>query len=284
MPPALASSGPEAEYDSPAALYVPDGELFVPTIATRGPWSPSAQHGGPVAALLCRAAEVAAAAGPMAVVRLTVELLRPVPLTPLAVRTRIRRPGRRVQLLDVALLDGETEVAVATALRLRVADVPVEGAVPPLGAPPDGIAAPAPPTASLPLFEDNRYPWLDTLGMELRFAVGALEVPGPAAAWFRLRMPLVAGEEPSPAQRAMVAADSGSGVGAALDFDRYSFLNPEITVHLARQPAGEWIGLQAGTMLGSDGTGVTTTRLWDLDGVIGQASAALLIESLLPSD
>ncbi len=116
--------------------------------------------------------------------------------------------------------------------------------------------------------------------MDVRFVAGSLWAPGPAAAWFRMRMPLVAGEEPSPAQRVAVAADSGSGVGAAVPFGPYSFLNPELTVHLARPLRGDWVAVQAGTMLGSSGTGVTTTRLWDPDGVVGQASAALLVEKL----
>jgi hypothetical protein len=268
--------------DELPGLYVPDGEFYVPTIATRGPWSPDAQHGGPVAALLCRAAEAVEAVVPLAVVRLTLELLRPVPLVPLSVRTRIRRAGRRVQLVDTVLLDGDTEVATATVLRLRVTDLPVEHSVPPHGEPPDGVPAPPPPHDGMPSFTDDRFPWLDTIGMDVRFAVGDLYVPGPAAAWFRMRMPLVAGEEPSAAQRTVVAADSGSGVGAALTFGRYSFLNPELTVHLARLPVGEWVGVQAGTMLGATGTGVTTTRLWDLDGVVGQASAALLVEQMNP--
>ncbi|HSP39049.1 MAG TPA: thioesterase family protein [Frankiaceae bacterium] len=264
----------------PPALYVPDGELFIPTSATRGPWSPDAQHGGPVAALLCRAAEQIESTVPLAVVRLTLELLRPVPLAPLEVRARLRRPGRRVQLVDLALIHRDVEVAVATALRLRVEPVPIEGAVPPPGEAPDGVSAPPPVTDRTPTYTDDRWPWLDTLGMDVRFVAGSLDEPGPSAAWFRLRMPVIAGEEPSPAQRAMVAADSGSGVGSALDFARYRFVNPELTVHLARQPDGEWVGVQAGTMLSEQGTGVTTTRLWDAAGVIGQASAALLVEAV----
>jgi hypothetical protein len=272
-----AGGHPDAE--QPTALYRQDGELFVPSIATRGPWSPDAQHGGPVAALLCREAERVEAAGAMAVVRLTVELLKPVPLAPLTVRARLRRPGRRVQLVELAVLHGETAVALATALRIRVEPVPVADAVPPPGIPPDASSPPAPPSADVAPFVDDRWPWLDTIGMDVRFVVGSLWEPGPATAWFRMRMPLVEGEDPSPAQRVMVAADSGSGVGAALDFSRYRFLNPEITIHLARQPVGEWIAVQAGTMLSDEGTGVTTSRLWDLDGVVGQSSAALFVEA-----
>lgn len=265
--------------DRPSALYVPDGDHFVPTIATRGPWSPEAQHGGPVAALLCRAAEQMDSAEPLVVVRLTVELLRPAPLTPLTVRARLRRPGRRVQLVEVVLLDGDVEVALATVLRLRVQDVPVRGAVPPPGQAPDELGRPPLPVDGTPTFTDGRFPWLNTLGVELRFVRGSFDVPGPAAAWFRLLMPVVAGEDPSPAQRVAVAADSGSGIGAALAFGRYRYVNPEITIHLARQPVGELVAVQSGTLLSTVGSGVTTSRLSDVDGVVGQSSAALFVES-----
>jgi hypothetical protein len=267
------------------ALYVPDGERLVPTIATRGPWSLDAQHGGPVAALVCRAAEAVDPPygdeqRPMAVVRLTVELMRPVPLTPLSVRTSLRRSGRRVQLVEVLVLDGEQEVALGTVLRLRIANVPVDGAVPAPGTAPDGVPAPPPPSDDVPSFRDDRFEWLDTIGIDVRFVSGGFYVPGPAAAWFRLRVPIVAGEEPTPAQRVAAAADSGSGVGAALTFGQHTFLNPELTVHLAREPQGEWVGVQAGTMLDTRGSGVTTSRLWDLGGVIGQASQALLVQQV----
>lgn len=261
-------------------MYVPDGGTFLPTIATRGPWSPDAQHGGPVAALLCRAAEAVESSTPLHVVRLTVELLRPAPLRLLTVRTRLRRPGKRVQLIESVLLDGDVEVALATTLRIRAADVPVDDAVPPPGAAADGVAAPKPWADDSPSFTDDRFAWLNTIGMDVRFVAGSLWQPGPSTAWFRMRMPLVAGEEPTPAQRVAVAADSGSGVGAALPFGPYSFLNPEITIHLARPLVGEWVAVQAGTVLGSVGTGVTTTRLWDPTGVVGQASAALFVEKL----
>jgi hypothetical protein len=265
--------------ESPEALYQRDGDLFVPTVATRGPWSPGAEHGGPVAALLCREAERIEASVPSAVVRLTLELFKPVPLTPLRVESRTRRPGRRVQLVDLGLFAGDVEVAVARVLGVRTESVPVDASVPLPGQAPDGAAPPPPPTDSIAPYRDDRWPWLNTIGMDVRFVAGSLDVAGPATAWFRMRMPLVAGEEPTPAQRALVAADSGSGVGGALQFGRYRFLNPELTVHLARPPVGEWVAVDAGTVLSEQGTGVTTTRLWDGRGVVGSASAALLVET-----
>ena len=69
----------------PAALFEPDGQLLVPTALTVGPWDPGSQHGGAPSALLARAVEAEPAPGPVRLARLTVELLRPVPLTPLRV-------------------------------------------------------------------------------------------------------------------------------------------------------------------------------------------------------
>ena len=47
--------------DLPSCLYEPDGDRFVPTGLTRGPWDRGFQHAGPPAALLAHAVEAAAA-------------------------------------------------------------------------------------------------------------------------------------------------------------------------------------------------------------------------------
>jgi hypothetical protein len=80
-----------------------DGDGFVPTALARGPWDPNAQHGGAPSAILARAIERHDPEPPMQVARLTIELLRPVPLGPLSVRTRTVRPGKRVQLVEAGL-------------------------------------------------------------------------------------------------------------------------------------------------------------------------------------
>jgi hypothetical protein len=104
--------------------------------------------------------------------------------------------------------------------------------------------------------------------------------PGPCRAWFRLRVPVVAGEDPTPAQFAMVVADSGNGAGSALQFGRYGFVNPELSVHLARQPRGEWLCLDAGTVLGDAGAAVADSRLWDGGGLVGTSTQGLLVEQV----
>jgi len=113
--------------------------------------------------------------------------------------------------------------------------------------------------------------------MEYRFVTGDFIDVGPATVWMRMRHPLVPGEEPTPLQRVLIAADSGNGVSATLDYHRYLFVNVDLTVQLHRLPAGEWVGLDAVTIPEHSGVGVSDTRLCDERGRIGRALQTLLV-------
>ena len=192
-------------------FFAADGDRFVPSASARGPWSARHQHGGPPAALLARA--FARLAGAEAqIVRLTFDFLRPVPLAPLTIATRVVRTGAKVQrLAGTVLAEDGTAVIEATCLVMRV--TPDSVAVPL-----ETLAPPAPPAESAP-FElpfmsgDEGY----HRAVEWRLAKGTWG-RGPVAAWLRLRVPLVAGETPTPPLECLVAAaDSASGVAVALD-------------------------------------------------------------------
>jgi hypothetical protein len=113
--------------------------------------------------------------------------------------------------------------------------------------------------------------------MEDRFVSGSFLELGPAMVWMRLRQPLVAGEEPTPLQRTLVAADVGNGISAALDFRRFLFINVDLTVHLHRLPAGEWVCLDSVTVPEPSGIGQTDTVLLDERGPIGLAAQTLMV-------
>jgi hypothetical protein len=252
------------------AIYLPDGpERVLPTELARGPWDPDAQHGGAPAALLARAAERADPAG-MTIVRLSYEFLRPVPLAPLDVRIRLLRPGRRVQLVGASLHAGEDEVARVTALRIRGDDVP---------APPPAVEAlPAGPEQGVLLEAPSERPTSFAWNaMEIRFIAGSFWEVGPSSAWFRLRRPLVAGEDPSPLQRLAAAGDFGNGIATAVSWRTHVFINPDLTLYVERPPAGEWIGLDAQTRLNTSGSGVSDSVLFDEQGRVGRAQQGLYV-------
>jgi len=89
---------------------------------------------------------------------------------------------------------------------------------------------------------------------------------------------VIAGEEPSPLQRALAAADFGNGISAALDWSGWAFINPDLTLYLEREPIGSWVGLDATTRVGPDGIAVAESVLHDERGRVGRAVQALLLE------
>ena len=260
------------------AFFESDGDEFVPTELTRGPWDPGAQHAGPPAGLLGReierhvAGERDGARGTTAQVgRITFEILRSVPLAPLTVATEVLRPGRRVELVEARLSDAEGEVMRATAWVLRPDSVEI----------PPGLASdhvPPGPDAGEPkdFFDTGQSVGYHT-AMEYRFVAGGFLEPGPAIVWMRMRHPLIAGEPPSPLQRVLIAADSGNGVSATLDWRRYLFINVDLTVQLHTLPVGEWVCLDAITIPQPTGVGLADTALYDERGAIGRATQTLLV-------
>jgi len=258
------------------ALFEPDGDRFLPSELTRGPWSPDAQHGGPPAALLARCVERFEGADAMHVARLTTELLRPVPLSPLTVETRLIRPGRNVQLIQASLFAGESEVARTCGLRIRRSeiDMPKECAEP---APPAGPETLKRSFSTLPGGSQVHVAF-HSHAVEHRFLSGAFDQPGAAIDWIRLTVPLVAGEATSPAARVAATADFGNGVSWVLPrTEGYTFINPDLTIYLYRLPVGEWICLEAATYAEPHGIGLAESRLWDESGAIGRSLQSLLL-------
>ena len=244
------------------------------SVLTRGPWHPEHQHAGPPIALVCRAIEHAAAAhGLTHIARLTANLLRPVPIGELAIEVATDYAGRNAGHFSARLLAGTKEVARFTVLAQRENELPL----------PEGLQGhPLPlaretPEESAPCtfpFAGRHVGYADLV--ETRLSHGRM-FNGPSAIWFRLRHALLDQEVPSEYQRVAVAADSGNGISAILDFERYSFVNSDLSVHLLRRPQGEWICLDARTQLGPNGTGLAESALYDVHGLIGRALQSLSV-------
>lgn len=261
----------------PDSLFEPVEGGWLPTAWARGPWSPDALHGGPVAALLAGAAE---RAGGTEVAwqpaRLTVELLRPAPVAPLRVDATVVRPGRKVQLVDASMRTAEgTEVASARLLQIRDDDVPAPITT-------AGLEQPSAPDTAPADEPDRTYEAFHSHGVEHRFVRGAFAEFGPATDWIRLRVPVAPGEDPTPLQRVAAAADFGNGVSRVVDFTELLFINPDLTIHLHRSPVGEWVCLDAVTWMDARGLAVAESRLWDERGPIGRSVQSLLVDRRTP--
>jgi hypothetical protein len=251
------------------AFYSLDGDLATPSELTRGPWDPNAQHAGPPSALLARAIELCEPREGMRVGRVTVEILAPVPIAPLTLSVAVVRPGRSVEMVEASLAGPDGELVRARGWRLATADITEDWEQ---DEPPPGIED----ASALEFFTTGeRVGW--HTAMEIVFARGKFLEPGPATVWMRPRVALVEGEEFTPLQRVMVAADGGNGVSAPLDWSGFIFINTDLSVHLLRPPVGEWVCLDAVTHV--DGIGMTDTALWDERGRIGRAAQTLLVRA-----
>jgi hypothetical protein len=207
----------------------------------------------------------------MFVTRLTVELLRPVGRTPLGVRCRQVRPGRKVQLVEASLWNGDQEVARATALRIRRAEVDVPATLEP---PPHTLPGPH----HLWSGSYRGVAAYHVLAVEIRTSGAGGGALAPSWAWFRLKLPLVPGEEPSGLVRICAAADFPNGISYVVDPRKTSFINPDLTVYVHRLPVGEWVMVDAKTWLEHHGTGLAEGALYDTEGRVGRSIQGLLVE------
>jgi hypothetical protein len=290
--------------EDPESVFLPEGEgRYTPTEYARGPWDPRALHGGAPATLIAGAFERMQPGAELPFARLSFSFLRPVPLAPLTLSTRIVRPGRRVQELEAELravgpVDGKEEgegELVCRAHALRIVPAPEE--LPALAL---RVAQESEPPA-LPGREqghpvrfapdDSEHTSFAASAMEMRFLHGrplkgqlpevgvtSAHTPvGAAGVWMRLCHPVLPGETPTPLVYAMAAADFGNGIAAVLPFDQYVFINADLAVTLNRRPEGEWIGLDARTLLHPGGIGWAQSVMHDERGPFGLATQALVV-------
>jgi hypothetical protein len=295
------------------SVFLSAGEgRFEPTEHARGPWDPRALHGGAPAALMTAALERLQPGAELPVARLSFELLRPVPLATLELRTRITRPGRRVQALEAELLavttgpngepggagagGGAGEQIVCRARALRIQPVPGElpaRALQLVGAREAG-AIPGPQEGHAVRFalDDLERKSFAATAMEMRFisgrplkgglpevGVSSAHTPvGAATVWMRLRHPLLPGEPASALACVAATADFGNGVAAVLPFEEYLFINADLSIELDRRPASEWIALEARTLLHPNGIGWAESVVHDERGPLGVARQALVVQ------
>lgn len=253
-------------------LYHRDGDAFVPTELTIGPWDPGLQHGGPPSALLTRALEAFGEDERYGLTRVSVDLLRPVPLVPVRTRVQPIRQGGRAWWLQAELLDeNDRLLARATGLRLRREGQPAPRHIQPDPPPP------GPETVGSFEFPFFPVPVAFHKAVDVRIVEGTWPT-GPIVAWLRLLEPVVEGEPASPWQRTMALCDAINGVSPATGgTPGWSFINADLTVVARRPPVGEWLAIAARSIPDDDGVGLVQGALYDLDGEIGHVAESLVI-------
>ena len=226
--------------------------------------------------MVCRTIEsVARDHGLTHIGRLTANLLRPLPIAELEIEVTTDYSGRNAAHYSARLWGEGKELARFTALAQRESELtlPADLDGHPL---PQAPKTPADSTSQRMPFGRRLTGYADLV--ENRIASGTF-FQGRCAAWFRLRRPLVEDEAPSGYQRVAVAADSGNGISSVLDWAHFSFVNSDLTINLLRRPLGEWICVDARTLLAPNGCGLTESQLFDEAGLIGRATQSLAVRA-----
>jgi acyl-coenzyme A thioesterase PaaI-like protein len=249
-----------AEHDDRSILAADPG--------TAGPWQPGLQHGGPPSALLVRAAERFAAreAQPgLIAMRLAAEFVGAVPVGEVEVTARLVRSARSAALVEATLIAQDRICLQGRVWLVRPRDTAgLAAELPPPSEPPSGLPG-----------LGTHFPYGDTI--DWQFVTGSLVTPGPGAAWARPLRTLVPDEPLSGLQRVALVGDSASGISAELDWSRWSFLNVDLDVHLARPVDGDWVLIDAVTQLGGQGAALARSTVSDLRGVVGTTAQTLVL-------
>lgn len=252
------------------AVFRVDGKRVFTSEHATGPWDPRMQHGGAPSALVTWAAEALPTPCPMRIARISVDLMRPVPIAELTLESEIVREGRKIQLCVIRLLADGVEVVRASVLKVRKQDVTF----------PEGIEVEKPLDVAGPDQGREEHPGGNQFmaGITIRAIHGGFMTPAPSAIWFRCRRPIVEGAPLSQAVRVAAAADCSNAVSSVLDFRKWLFINADLTIHMAREPVGHWILLNGEMTLGPNGGGIAVSRLADMQGYFGRAAQSLVIE------
>ncbi len=242
---------------------------FAASPLVEGAWNRTEQHIAPALGLIAHAIERDAATrrdDPLAIGRVSYDILGTIPIGDVAIEVGVLRPGRTIELVEARMTYGDRPVVLARAWLLRAFDTAMLA----------GTAFPA-----LPLVEAlPRWPMAETWAGA---CIGAMEVrrarlgSGRAQAWLRTDVTLIAGEAVSETARALGLIDIANGVTMHMTPDHVAFPNLDLTVHLLRAIKGEWVGLDTTVSVGPDGIGLTHSVLHDLTGPVGTIAQCLTV-------
>ncbi|OBF98932.1 thioesterase family protein [Mycolicibacter sinensis] len=255
------------------AFYTQTGaDVFDSSPSTAGPWSPLAQHAGPPSALLARQIERHQPRPGHRLARVTVDILRPVPVAPLHITVESLRKGKRVELLQAtAQADGYT-VLIGRAWRLIAASADFPAQPPPEELREIDAELPASDAAVPDGWHADGY----LSAIDWRFEQGGFVEFGRAKAWTRPKVALVDGETMTPWQRVLTVADSGSGISICAPPDRHPAINCDLSVVLDHDPVGDWIGMDSRTTVVPGAGAMTQTIIFDQAGPAGLATQMLV--------
>jgi hypothetical protein len=250
-------------------IYHREGDRWIPSAEAKGPFP--GQHGGAIAGVLAaRLEEEAGRLEAGIALQSSTLLLRPAPVEPCTISISTVRAGGRVTVLAATLRIGDKDCALAQAIFVRPKDV---GQWP---LPTAEIYSPSNLEIVPRSTKFGSVPWFRD-AVDMRRADGVF--------WLRSLIPVV--NPPTPLARVCGHADWASGLSRHDSHEApkvAGFPNVDLSVHLAREPRGEWVGLRPKSHWFANGMGMTDTEILDVYGPLGRACHTLVLLPITKPD
>ncbi|RST06003.1 thioesterase family protein [Streptomyces sp. WAC05950] len=258
---------------APESYYERTGEhTYKPTAHAGGAWNTDEQHFSPLAGLVVHAIDghLARRAEPLALARISYDILGRIALDECEITVETLRPGRTIELLEATVTISGRPVVRARAWLLATLD---SSAV--ADSPHEPLPAPGELT---PWAMDDEWDGGYVSSIEVRRTPPSRR--GRTVAWVSSPLSLVAGEPSSALASYVALVDTANGVAVQQDPTAWMFPNLDLTIHLHRQPHGPWTGLDTTVTFGPSGQGLTSSVLHDIDGPVGHADQILTVRPL----
>lgn len=251
------------------------GNRFESTIHAQGAWNAHEQHMAPVAGLLVRELEAFEPREGMRLTRFNFDILGLIPAGEFSINTTVLRPGRTIELLQAEMVAaGRTAVRLTAWRMMTLETTDVAGCE----------DDPMPPLEESVEWEGMSV-WPGGFIASLEARTAPEHRAGRGLAWLRTNCPMVDGEPSSPLVRLLGLVDAANGVSSrvAPGQGSYMFPNVDLSIHVYREPVGEWLGLATRVTFAGDGIGLTASVLHDSQGPFGRAEQILTVRPIAPS-
>ncbi|MGO2540218.1 MAG: thioesterase family protein [Specibacter sp.] len=249
------------------------GDRYESTIHAQGAWNTHEQHMAPVTGIMVHALEQFQPRADMRLVRINFDILGLIPAGEFSIETTLLRPGKTIELLQAELTAAGRPAVRATAWRLQTNDTTaVQGYEDePMGSLEDAVPW------------DGMTMWPGGFIKTLEGRALPEHRPGRGQAWLHSPHTMLdGGEHSSPLVRLLGLADSANGISARMAPvpGGHMFPNVDLSLHIYREPVGEWLGLDTHVTIGGDGVGLTSSVLNDVKGPFGRAEQILTVRPI----
>lgn len=248
---------------------------YQPTEHAQGAWNAHEQHMAPATGVLTAELTQFALQGNSRIARISLDILGLIPLDEFTITTRCIRPGKTIELIESVMSSRGRDCIIARTWRLMTQD-----------------------TSSIAGLEDERalhHPenlpaWADMKGWpggyikSLQFVSAPNRRAGQGMVWVTNSTEMVTGKTTDDLVRLMGMVDTANGVvprlGLGLADTEWIFPNTDLQIHMHRLPQGRWLGIEAVQQYGTDGIGLTSAILHDIQGPFGRSEQILTIRPM----